>query len=196
MDMNVGEAGWRDEAFGESQKGKMHVFFYETQVKDNFQSQAQGRPIFRTQVRIKKLVPGDPYNQPDRPMRETDKEEYPEAWLRYQQKAQNKVPGTPLEAWGILTDTQVAEFKALNIFTIDQFAQLPDSAGNKIMGFNDLRAKAKAFVLHSKDTEAAAKLQSELEKRDREIEEMKAQLAELTAAKSAEKSTLGLPKKG
>jgi hypothetical protein len=40
----------------------------------------------------------------------------------------------------ILSDTQKAEFNALaHFYTIDQFAQLPDSAGNKIMGFNDLR---------------------------------------------------------
>lgn len=196
MEMIVGDAGWRDEAFGETQKGKMHVFFYDKQVQSKYESEKQKRPVFVTQVRIKKLVPGDPYNQPDRPIRESDKEEFPEAWARYVNKLENKVPGTPLEAWGILEQSQIASFKALNIFTVDQFANLPDITANKIMGFNDLRNKARAFVALAKDGEALAKVNDELAKRDKEIAEMKAQLAELSAATSGKSGkTLGLPGK-
>jgi len=176
MEMTVGNAGWRDESFSENQRGKMHVFFYDKQVPHPAKSRAENRPVFVTQVRIKKLVPGDQYNQPDRPMRYTDIEEFPEQWARYQQKKEAKIPGTPLEAWGILTDTQVAEYKAMNIFTVDQFATLTDSAGMKIMGFNQLRKRAQLFVDAQKNGEAAEHLKEELTKRDDVIAQLTARL--------------------
>jgi hypothetical protein len=70
----------------------------------------------------------------------------------------NRVSGTPIEAVvSNLSDTQKAEFNALHIFTIDQFAQLADSVGNKIMGFNDLRDKARTFILAAKDSQIDGK---------------------------------------
>lgn len=187
MDIQVGEAGWRNEAFGESTKGKMHVFFHPVQVKSNYKSVLQKRPIFVEKVFITKLVPGDQSLKIDRPMRESDMEEYPVEWARFEQKRDNKVEGTPIEAWQILSDTQKAEFRAMNVFTVDQFANLPDSTGNKIMGFNDLRAKAKAFIAASKDSEmldtVRAETDAKLAKQDAEMAELRAQIAALTAKK-------------
>ena len=103
------------------------------------------------------------------------------------------VPGTPIEVWSVISETQKAEFKALNIFTIDQFAQLSDIAGNKIMGFNDLRDKARAFIAAAQDSQMFDKIRAETEKKlqaqDVEMAELRAMIAELTAKKA------GRPKK-
>jgi hypothetical protein len=95
--------------------------------------------------------------------------------------------------WNAISETQKAEFKALNIFTIDQFAQLADIAGNKIMGFNDLREKARTFIAASQDSKMFDKIRAEtdakLQAQDVEMAELRAMIAELTAKKS------GRPKK-
>lgn len=163
MEMHVGDAGWRNEAFQEDNKGKMLVIFRTEQVKDNFQTAQQKRPVYRPRVFIKKLIPGDSRLVIDRPMRDTDMEEFPVEWARFEQKKANIIPGTPIDAWTELTDTQKAEFKALNIFTVDQFANLNESSADKIMGFYELRTKARAFVLAGKDSEAMSKQKAELE---------------------------------
>lgn len=184
MDIEIGEAGWRNEAFGEDQRGKMLVFFHTQQVKQNFESQKQKRPVFKEKIFITKLVPGDNRLKIDRPLRETDLEEFPVEWARFEQKKAALVVGTPIEAWSILSDTQKAELRALNIFTIDQFANLPDSAGEKIMGFNDMRDKARAFLKGAESSALLDQVRAEADAtkqaQDREMAELRAQIAALT----------------
>ena len=185
--MQVGEAGWRNEAFQEGPAGKMLVFFYTTTKKNNFQSAEQKRPVFVSKTHIKKIVPGDTKLVIDRPMRELDKEEFPVEWARFEQKQANIIPGTPLEMWDVLSDTQKAELKALNIFTIDQMANLPDSAGAQIMGFHDLRTKARAFIMAAKDSvmldTVRAETDAKLKAQDEEMAKMREMIAELSAKK-------------
>ena len=186
-------AGWTDESFMESNRGKMAVFFHAVQVQNNFLTAQEKRPIFQERIFLKKLVPGDNTLTIDRPMREQDIEDHPVEWARFEQKKEATVAGTPIEVWNAISETQKAEFKALNIFTIDQFAQLADIAGNKIMGFNDLREKARTFIAASQDSEIFDKIRAETDKKlqaqDVEMAELRAMIAELTAKKS------GRPKK-
>ena len=186
-------AGWTDESFMESNRGKMAVFFHAVQIQNNFLTAQEKRPIFQERIFLKKLVPGDNTLTIDRPMREQDIEDYPVEWARFEQKKEATVAGTPIEVWNAISETQKAEFKALNIFTIDQFAQLADIAGNKIMGFNDLREKARAFIAASQDSQMFDKIRAEtdakLQAQDVEMAELRAMIAELTAKKS------GRPKK-
>ena len=186
-------AGWTDESFMESNRGKMAVFFHAVQVQNNFLTAQEKRPIFQERIFLKKLVPGDNTLTIDRPMREQDIEDYPVEWARFEQKKEAMVAGTPIEVWTAISETQKAEFKALNIFTIDQFAQLADIVGNKIMGFNDLREKARTFIAASQDSQMFDKIRAETDKKlqaqDVEMAELRAMIAELTAKKS------GRPKK-
>jgi hypothetical protein len=171
-------AGWTNESFMEDNRGRMAVFFHAVQVRNNFKSDAEKRPIFEERIFIKKLVPGDSTLVVDRPMRQQDMEDHPIEWARYEQKKEQKVAGTPIDAWMAVSDTQKAEFRSLNIFTIDQFANLPDVAGDKIMGFNDLRSKARAFIMAAQDSQMMDKIRAEM---DKKLEAQEAELAELRA---------------
>ena len=182
-------AGWTNESFMEDNRGKMAVFFHAVQVRNNFKSDAEKRPIFEERIFIKKLVPGDSTLVVDRPMREQDMEDYPIEWARYEQKKEQKVAGTPIDAWMAISETQKAEFKALNIFTIDQFANLPDVAGDKIMGFNDLRSKARAFIMVAQDSQMMDQIRAEMDKK------MEAQEAELAELRAMINKKAGRPKK-
>ena len=186
-------AGWTNDNFMEDNRGKMAVFFHAVQVRNNFKSDAEKRPIFEERIFIKKLVPGDSTLIVDRPMREQDMEDFPIEWARFEQKKEQKVAGTPIDAWSAVSETQKAEFKALNIFTIDQFANLPDVAGDKIMGFNDLRSKARTFIMAAQDSQMMDKIRAEMDKKleaqEAELAELRAMIAELTAKKA------GRPKK-
>ena len=187
------DANWTNDSFMEDNRGKMAVFFHTVQVQNNFKTMTEKRPIFEEKVFLKKLVPGDSTLVVDRPMREQDIDDFPIEWARFEQKKEQKVSGTPIEVWSAISETQKAEFKALHIFTIDQFAQLADSVGNKIMGFNDLRDKAKAFIAAAKDSAVFDKIRAETDAKLAQQEEDMAQLKELVNQLSAKKS--GRPKK-
>ena len=187
------DANWTNDSFMEDNRGKMAVFFHTVQVQNNFKTMTEKRPIFEEKIFLKKLVPGDSTLVVDRPMREQDIEEYPIEWARFEQKKEQRVSGTPIDVWSAISETQKAEFKALHIFTIDQFAQLADSVGNKIMGFNDLRDKARAFIAAAKDSAVFDKIRAETDAKLAQQEEEMAQLRELVNQLSAKKS--GRPKK-
>ena len=187
------DANWTNDSFMEDNRGKMAVFFHTVQVQNNFKTMTEKRPIFEEKIFLKKLVPGDSTLVVDRPMREQDIEEYPIEWARFEQKKEQRVSGTPIDVWSAISETQKAEFKALHIFTIDQFAQLADSVGNKIMGFNDLRDKARAFIAAAKDSAVFDKIRAETDAKLAQQEEEMAQLRELVNHLSAKKS--GRPKK-
>jgi hypothetical protein len=186
-------AGWTNDSFMEDNRGKMAVFFHAVQVKNNFKSDVEKRPIFEEKIFIKKLVPGDSTLVIDRPVRDTDIEDFPVEWARFEQKNEQKVAGTPIEAWTIVSETQKAEFKAMHIYTIDQFANLPDNAGDKIMGFNDLRTKARAFIAAAQDAAMFDKIRAETDAKLAQQEEEMAQLRALVTELSAKKA--GRPKK-
>jgi len=187
------DANWTNDSFMEDNRGKMAVFFHAVQVQNNFKTMTEKRPIFEEKIFLKKLVPGDSTLVVDRPMREQDIDEFPIEWARFEQKKEQKVSGTPIDVWSAISETQKAEFKALHIFTIDQFAQLADSVGNKIMGFNDLRDKARAFIAAAKDSAVFDKIRAETDAKLAQQEEEMAQLRELVNQLTAKKS--GRPKK-
>jgi len=187
------DANWTNDSFMEDNRGKMAVFFHTVQVQNNFKTMTEKRPIFEEKIFLKKLVPGDSTLVVDRPMREQDIEEYPIEWARFEQKKEQRVSGTPIDVWSAISETQKAEFKALHIFTIDQFAQLADSVGNKIMGFNDLRDKARAFIAAAKDSAVFDKIRAETDAKLAQQEEEMAQLRVLVEKLSAKKT--GRPKK-
>lgn len=190
--MTEHSAGWTDESFLESNKGRMVVFFHTEQVKNNFKTKEAGRPIFTEEIQITKLVAGDNKLVINRRLRETDKEEFPVEWARFEQKKTALIPGTPLESWSAISDTQKAEFRALNIFTVDQFAQLPDSAGGSIMGFHDLRSKAKAFVSAASNIDFVERMKADtdrkLAERDIQLGELREQLRLMQDALTAKKA--------
>lgn len=191
MDATVGEAGWKGADFKDDTRGKMHVFFHTVQKKNNFLTAQEKRPVFTPKIHIKKLVPGDSSLEIDRPMRETDMEEFPVEWARFEQKKSVQASGTPIDAWPALNDTQKAEFRAMNIFTVDQMANLNESVGNKIMGFHDLKKKAQAFVGANRIDEAAeaakAELEAKLHAQDSEIAELRAMVKAMADKKPARK---------
>jgi hypothetical protein len=187
------DANWTNDSFMEDNRGKMAVFFHTVQVQNNFKTMTEKRPIFEEKIFLKKLVPGDSTLVVDRPMREQDIDDFPIEWARFEQKKEQKVSGTPIDVWSAISETQKAEFKALHIFTIDQFAQLADSVGNKIMGFNDLRDKARAFIAAAKDSAVFDKIRAETDAKLAQQEEEMAQLRELVNQLTAKKS--GRPKK-
>lgn len=192
MEVQTTSAGWRNEAWEEAKQGRNYVMFREDTVLDKAATEKAGRPIHKPIILLEKIVPGDSLNRPVRPMRESDKDEYPQEWARFQQKQSNQIPGTPIEAVTWLSRTQIAEFKALNIFTVEQLATLPDSVANKIMGFNEVRGKAQSFLKASQDAAFTSKLEAELAKRDTEIAELKALLQNQPAAPQKKR---GRPKK-
>src|SRR5690348_2123060 len=136
----------RTGGFAPGQRDPIQPRFHIEAVPDDAASAAQGRPIFRQEERVQFLMPGSP-NQPVFRVTDEHRDRWPEAYAAFRRGEEMSPDGTPLEQWPILTRAQVLELKALNVFTVEQAAQLPDTAVQKIgRGGYALRDRAKAYL--------------------------------------------------
>ena len=175
MDVQVSQAGWTQMANpGQPGVRQTMISFYDREVQNQFKSEQEGRPIFEMKCYIRKVPPGDKLVEIDRKASKQDFLRYPQEYEMYMKRQTTPVNGTPLEAWAQITRAQVAEYKALNIFTVEQLAELPDGYGHKIMGFQGWKQKAQSFLMAAKGQGEFDKLQTELRKRDEEIARMRA----------------------
>ena len=161
-------------SFGDDLLG---VVFYSRTVEDVTRSAAEGHRVFKTRDYVKIMTPGDRHNTIDRPVQRTgflptdDIERFPKQWARYQNKQdQSEHEGTPLMLWTVMPTPLAEELKHLNIFTVEQLANLADTHASKIRGGPTWKQKAAEFVKALKDTALVGKLQVALAERDNKIE--------------------------
>lgn len=192
MEVSIGNASFKNEAWDEAKAGRKYAFFRESTKLNPAKTALQGRPIHDPVVLLEKIIPGDALNRPVREMREADKEEYPQEWAAFQAKREQQVPGTPLEVLPWISRTQAAEYRALQIYTVEQLATLPESAAQRIMGFYEIRKKAEGFLKAAQDSAYHEKLQAAADQKDATIKALEDRLA---ALEQAQAKPLGLPKK-
>lgn len=180
-----------------------HVRFYQKEVQNNFKTEKEGRPIYDMVDFVRIEIAGNQYSIIDTYANDGHKQAYPVAWARYQNEKKDLgddgIQGTLLRDWNILTSAQVKELAHYNFYTVEQVANASDAqiqVTTSIVGMSGFtfRDKAKQYLAVSKDKALAMSQAEELAKRDKEIEEMKKQLAELTAQKAPKQGTISLNK--
>lgn len=158
----------------------LYVEFTMESVPQPFESEKQGRPIFKDVPYIKIITPGDKTKVPHRPVKDEDKIRFPRQWEAFKNQEVQVTEGTPITEWPPLTKGEAMEFKALNIHTVEQLANLPDSSLSWLGG-QQRRTQAQSFIAASKDTALVSKMNGELAKRDADILALQNQIAELSA---------------
>lgn len=160
---------------------KLVAFFHTEAVQNNFKSKEAGRAIFEDVVFITIITPGSR----DTHVAKADdnyKRRFPKQWAQFEANEKAEVTGTPLSTVPWLTRSQISEFNAVNVRTVEQLADLPDGLGQKFMGIQDLKSRAKTFLQAAAGEAVNQKLKDELEKRDQQIEVLQKQMADLLAS--------------
>lgn len=189
---------------------RLAVRFYVKPVPNNFETQAQGRPIFTDVDFVEIFVPGDNNTVIDQPVREDHKKRFPLQWAHFMNKHANdpREIGTPLSAWPQVTASQVEEFRALKFFTVDSIANASDQNIQRVgmlagMSPYAFREKAQQFLKiasgvavandaekHAKEAEAKnAELTRQLAENNAKLQLMQEQMAQLleSSAKPAKR---------
>lgn len=163
---------------------RLFVEFFRRPVLSNAKSADAGRPIFDEFDFIRIIVPGNRNSTVERKVGPEDKMRFPKQYERYQQGLSQKHTGTPLSQWPQMTVSTIANLNALNIFSVEQLAELSDDNATQIMGSHQLRRQAAAFIALAKDAAVNNKLMEELNKRDEEINLLKSQMSQLLTSKA------------
>ena len=147
---------------------------------NNFKSEQQGHPVHDDITFITVIFPGDNTKKVVRPVTDGDKERYPQAWNRFANQQEQVPTGWRLEDWSILTRSEVENFKALKIYTVEAMAAISDGVLSTMgHGARSIRDKAISSLASAKDESVITKLLSENESMMLEISRLNAQMAEL-----------------
>lgn len=142
------------------------VKFYTAPQQDMDATKKEGRPIFKDVEMIDIRIPGNKDNIVVRPVRESDKQRFPEHYRLFKNRvegAKEEMVGMPLVLWPEVTAAQVEEFKYFNVRTVEQLAGIPDSTAQKFVGIQDLRRKATAFLEAANKKAPLSKMRGEIE---------------------------------
>lgn len=141
-------------------------------------TEEQGRPIYKQEPYIHIMIPGDKTTDVHRPAQDKDKVRFAETWALFEAEEEQVTEGTPLSEWTILNVAQRSELKALGFRTVENVAAMSDVQMDRIgMGARKLKRMAEGYIEGASESVDSAKMSSELEKRDKEISSLRAQLA-------------------
>lgn len=102
-------------------------------------------------------------------------------------RGRQAITGTPLQEWPSLSRRQVADFEAVNVFTVEDLAGLDENAIARFgFGTRALVEKAKTYIAHASGNAPLEKLAEENAKLKSDLAEMQKQIAELLRASNKE----------
>lgn len=180
---------------------RLAVRFYIKPVKNEFESERQGHPIFVDMDFVQIFVPGDNNSVIDQPVREDHKSRFPIQWAHYQNKKDTRTHeiGTPLTEWPRITPSQAEELRALKFYTVESIANASDASIQNIgmltgMSPYAFREHAQRYLkVASQDAglneveEKNKQLEAELNENRVRMAELEAKLAQLLEAKPAKR---------
>jgi hypothetical protein len=161
--------------------------FYNNAVKRVAKSEELGREFFEDVPFVRIILPGLRGEEIDRKASDEDKERWPAQWEAFQNKQEQPLSGTPLEACSLINPSDVATLKVQKILTVDAFVNIPDHALGKLgPGFDALRDKCKRWIQGASDGDElrgiilelrndVSKLKKEIEKLEKERDRMVAE---------------------
>jgi hypothetical protein len=158
------------------------VTFYKRSMKQEDESNAAGRPIFKEFDFIRIMVPGDNLSEIDTYANESHKARFPRQWAHYQNKVgdHQDFVGTPIEEWTLITRSQAEELRGLKFPTVESVANCSDQQLQRIgmvagMSPHSFREKAKAFLNLASDSAEVAQREEELQALRAENDKIKAE---------------------
>lgn len=164
--------------------GLMVQFFNEAVYMEG-KSAAEGKPIYENQDFVHIVTAGGKSDikrrviMEDGPNQPSDPERFPKQWSAYKRQTEQAQEGIPLETVGFLPKAEVLMFKASNVHTVEQLANIPDSAQHNFsMGFRRYRDTAIQYLKNVEGNKDTVALTAKLEAQQAKIELLEKMMAE------------------
>lgn len=161
---------------------RLAVTFYKRSVKQEDESIAAGRPIFKEFDFVRICVPGDNLTEIDTYAQESHKARFPRQWAHYmnQTAGHEQIVGTPIEEWTLISRSQAEELKGIKFRTVEDVANCSDLQLQRIgmiagMSPHGFREKAKQFLNLASETAEVAQKEAEMQALREENAKIKAE---------------------
>jgi hypothetical protein len=148
------------------------IFRYEA-ILDDAASTASGKKVYKDVPYVEIIAPGNNLERVIRPVQDNDKARWPEQWKRFSTGRPAEIDGTPLEEWAQVTLGQVKTLKSSDVYTVEQFAEVPDIYLQGMgMGMTDLRNKARVYVQNQRGEISVQKVSAENRKLKKQVTDL------------------------
>ena len=175
----------------------MYVEFSTELILQEFESERQGKPVYKEVTYVKMFAPGsksDVY-RPAKLQRvneldgmPSDPERFPSQWQAFQNKIEQIGDGMPLEMWAPMPKGAVFAFKAMRVMTVENLAALSDgNATNAPIDWRSWREKAQNWLKQAETNQPLAELQAERDSLRCDVEMLKKQIADLATQRKTER---------
>jgi hypothetical protein len=161
---------------------RLAVTFYKRSVKQEDESMAAGRPIFKEFDFVRICVPGDNLTEIDTYAQDSHKQRFPRQWAHYQNQTagHEQLIGTPIEEWPLISRSQAEELKGIKFRTVEDVANCSDLQLQRIgmiagMSPHGFRDKAKQFLNIATETAEVAQKEAEMQALREENAKIKAE---------------------
>ena len=164
---------------------RLAVRFFMRAVPNEAKSLELGRPVYEEVEYVEIIVPGDKDNTICRRVRTApipDARRFPRQYAAFKSNQDQAVVGTPLTVWPGVTRAQVEELKFFKITSVEQLAEMPDTAAQNFAGSTALRLAARAYLERAVGGAGDAKLALAVEEKDKQIAALNDMLAKMTDA--------------
>jgi len=162
-------------------------FYVHSQLQGDPNPSEHNKPVYKDVVYAEVMIKGDKNTSFARPKRDSDEKDYPMAWKAFVEGNDDYSEGTPLKNIPGVGLSDQRNLQSEGIMSVEDLAALDDNVVLGRAGMVDLRKKAQAY-LKVLDPELEAQKEAE---RQAEMDELKAQIAELQAAQQPKR---GRPK--
>lgn len=168
---------------------RLVVEFYRKPVHMAYKSNEAGRAIYEEVDYIRIYTPGDKSSIIDKPITALDIQRFGDRYNKWKAGQEEAISGTPLTALPGMNPAKVEEYRYFKILTVEHLAEAADNLGQKFIGFQQDKARAKAFLDVAANNAPIEKMNEELQKRDVEIENLRMMVEALQAqAKPAKRA--------
>jgi len=172
---------------------RLFVVFYKDAVHNEGKSTEAGRPIYDDVDLIKIMTPGSKDSMVS-VVDNSHKYRFPKQWAQYQQNAEQIGSGTPLAEVPWLTAGQRAEFKAINVRTVEQLVGMADSQAQRFMGFHAIKQRAQSYLDLAAGNAPAERLNAIISKQEAEMQVLRDEMEQMRAIMKAQVSAKAPPK--
>jgi len=174
---------WQQPAQGQLKPSRF-ITFEVVAEKDDVLSDEAGRPVHKDvdYVHIRNAGSRDELiNRAQMYIKQNPKDDEVKARYRAWKDAEkrNIIKGTPIKELPFLGRSDIADFHALNVFSVEQLVTLPDSAKHRFHNINHIIAKAQAFLDIAKDTQLATKQAAVINEQNQRIDQLQATIKEM-----------------
>ena len=154
--------------------------FHLRPVRQGFKSDQAGRDIWEDAEFVEIFTPGMTRSIPCEPVTEAHRARWPAQYEAFRTGLEPPADGTALEHWPPLSPAQVLTLKAAHVRTVEQLAEVSDTALQTLgLGARGLRTKAADWLASAKSAEPLARERARADAAEAEVARLSAQVAEL-----------------